>query len=77
MVAPKDSDYGNHKGRLKIKGGNILGSGSNDKVRSWVAKRPLGEVAIPKVITMNGSLGWGWLDHICQIHVGGGHEQMA
>jgi hypothetical protein len=61
--------YGDHSGPLQIKSGNLLGSGSNDAVRSWIAGRSLGEIGIPKVISMNGSLGWGVLDHKYQIYV--------
>ncbi|MCM3659838.1 hypothetical protein M3148_02330 [Georgenia satyanarayanai] len=59
--------YADHSGPLRITGGNLLGAGNNDAVRGWVAGRPLEDIGIPKVITMNGSLGWGVLDCIFTI----------
>jgi hypothetical protein len=58
-----ESIYGNHAGPLKVQAGNLLGSGSSDTVRTWIAERTLDEVRIPKEIRMTGSLGRGILPH--------------
>jgi hypothetical protein len=59
------------KGSFRITGGNLLGSGANESIRSRLAGRPLKEIAIPKVIRMNGSMGYGILDCIWDIEVTG------
>ncbi len=51
-----------HQGRFEISGGNLLGSGANESIRNRLANRPLEEISIPKVIRMNGSMGYGILD---------------
>ncbi|QGH68789.1 hypothetical protein [Pseudactinotalea sp. HY158] len=56
--------YADHRGPLRIDSANLLGAGANATVRGWVADRPLEDVGIPKVVTMNGSLGAGILDCI-------------
>jgi hypothetical protein len=61
--------FADYSGRLRVKSGNLLGSGSNETVRAWIAERTLGEIGIPKIITMNGSLGHGLQDHKFDINV--------
>jgi hypothetical protein len=56
-----------HEGGLRIEAGNLYRSGVNDSIRSRLARRPLQEIAIPKVIRMNGKMGWGIQD--CDWHI--------
>lgn len=61
--------YANQR-RLRVASANLLGAGSNETVRGWVANRKLEEVGIPKLIRMNsGSLGMGVLDHAWRFSV--------
>jgi len=65
------SDYPYNK-KLKIQGGNIVGEGSDiDLMRERLANRPLKEITIPKVIRMNGNMGWGLADCFWNINVTG------
>lgn len=56
-----DSRYP-HEGTFRITGGDLTGEGSNEEIRSRITSRPLDEIGIPKVIRMNGSMGWGIAD---------------
>ena len=60
-----------NSGMFRISGGNLLGSGATQRIRSRMARRPLREITIPKVVLMNGQMGYGIMDCNWQIHVTG------
>ncbi|HFE32024.1 MAG TPA: DUF4157 domain-containing protein [Gammaproteobacteria bacterium] len=60
-----------HKGSFRISDGNLVGEGSNSTIRSRLSGRPLKEIGIPKIIRMNGSMGYGILDIMWNITVTG------
>ena len=51
-----------HQGNFRVESANLLGEGSVSTVRNRLAQRKLKDIAIPKVIRMNGSMGYGILD---------------
>lgn len=66
-----------HEGTFRVKGGDITGSGSNETIRSRLAERSLTSIKIPKVISMNGSMGHGIMDCEWYIKVTGGEPASA
>ncbi len=60
------------KGGFSVKGGDITGSGSNENIRSRLGARNLKNIRIPKVISMDGSMGSGILDCSWYLKVTGG-----
>ena len=60
-----------HEGSFFISGGSLAGSGSNEQIRERLARRPLSEIEMPKVISMNGQMGYGILDCSWYIEITG------
>jgi hypothetical protein len=60
-----------NRGSFSVTGGNLVGGGSVEEIRSRIAGRALKDIAMPKVIQMNGSMGHGILDCTWYIEVTG------
>ena len=60
-----------HQGQFSIAGGNLVGGGATEEIRRRLAARPLEEIGIPKVIRMNGQMGYGVMDCAWHIQVTG------
>ena len=59
-------------GSFSISGGNLVGSGAgSDDIRQRLAQRPLSSIGMPKVIRMNGSMGYGIMDCMWNMNVTG------